>query len=160
MHKFLFVPRKSPFFQSCVSSGSSLLGLMATSSKRAYAIIKSAVPRAPASAAVHCWPVHPQKTLKHCSVSVYGISGSWCTQDLFEPSERVCWVWGLILNAISPLLSSFWGFSFALGHGMAPQSLSSAAQPPLQQLLSCWGFFALGQGVSLHNHSSTMQPPL
>ena len=36
-------------FQSCVSSGSSLVGLMVTSSKRAYAIPRSAVPRAPAA---------------------------------------------------------------------------------------------------------------
>ena len=36
-HKVLFVPSKSLFSQSCVSSGSSVLGLMATSSKRAYA---------------------------------------------------------------------------------------------------------------------------
>ena len=35
---------------------------------------------------------------------------------LFEPSKCLWWVWGLILNAISPLLPSYWGFSFALGH--------------------------------------------
>ena len=35
--------------QSCVSSGHSVVGLMAISSKRAYAIPKSAAPRAPAS---------------------------------------------------------------------------------------------------------------
>ena len=40
--------------QSCVSSGRSMVGLMATSSKRAYAIPKSAAPRAPASVAGHC----------------------------------------------------------------------------------------------------------
>ena len=34
----LFVPSKSVFPQSCVSSGGSMVGLMATSSKRAYAI--------------------------------------------------------------------------------------------------------------------------
>ena len=39
-------------------------------SKRAYAIPRSAAPRAPASAAVHCWPVPPQETLKHSSVSI------------------------------------------------------------------------------------------
>ena len=27
--------------------------------------------------------------------------------------------WGLILNVISPLLPSCWGFSFALGHGVS-----------------------------------------
>ena len=39
---------------SCVSSGSSVVGLMATSSKRAYAILKSAAPRAPVPVAGHC----------------------------------------------------------------------------------------------------------
>ena len=58
------------FPQSCISSGSSVLGLMAASSKRAYAIPKSAAPRAPAPAAVPCWPVPPQDTLRHSSVSV------------------------------------------------------------------------------------------
>ena len=51
-HKVLFVPSKSLFPQSCVSSGGSILGLMVTSSKRAYAIPRSAVPRAPAAG--HC----------------------------------------------------------------------------------------------------------
>ena len=45
-------------------------------------------------------------------LSLCGVSGSWCTQGL---SEHLWWVWGLILNAISPLLPSCWGFSFALG---------------------------------------------
>ena len=40
--------------QSYISSGSSMVGLMTTSSKRAYAIPKSAAPRAPDPAAVHC----------------------------------------------------------------------------------------------------------
>ena len=39
--------------QSCVSSGRSIVGLMATSSKRAYAVPKSAAPRAPAPVAGH-----------------------------------------------------------------------------------------------------------
>ena len=41
-------------FQSCVSSGSSVVELMVTSSKRAYAIPRSAAPRAPTPATVHC----------------------------------------------------------------------------------------------------------
>ena len=53
-HKFLFVPSKSLYPQSCVSSGGSMVGLMATSYKRAYAIPSLAVPRAPASVAGHC----------------------------------------------------------------------------------------------------------
>ena len=53
-HKVLFVPSKSLFPQSCVSSGGSMMGLMVASSKRAYAIPRSAAPRAPAPAAGHC----------------------------------------------------------------------------------------------------------
>ena len=43
-HRVLSVPSKSLFPQSCVSSGGSMVGLMATSSKRAYAIPRSAAP--------------------------------------------------------------------------------------------------------------------
>ena len=66
-HKILFVPSKSLFPQSCVSSGSSVVGFMATSSKRAYALPRSAAPRAPAPEAGHCWPILWQETLKHNS---------------------------------------------------------------------------------------------
>ena len=54
VHKVLFVPSKSLFPQSCVHSGSSMVGLIATSSKRAFAIPRSAAPRAPAPTAGHC----------------------------------------------------------------------------------------------------------
>ena len=53
-HKVLFVPSKSLFPRSCVSSGGSMVGLMETSSKSTYAIPRSAGPRAPAPAAGHC----------------------------------------------------------------------------------------------------------
>ena len=56
--------------QACVSSGSSVVRLMVTSSKRVYAIPKSAAPRAPVPAAGHGWPIPPQEILKHSSVSV------------------------------------------------------------------------------------------
>ena len=58
--KVLFVPSKSLFPQSNVSSRGSMVGLMVTSSQRAYAIPRSTAPRAPAPAAVHCWPIPPQ----------------------------------------------------------------------------------------------------
>ena len=47
------------------------------------------------------------------------VSGSWCTQGLFGPSECLWLEWGLILNMILPLLLSFWGFSFDLGCGLS-----------------------------------------
>ena len=40
--------------QSWVNSGGSMLGFMVTSSKRAYALPRSAAPRAPAPEAGHC----------------------------------------------------------------------------------------------------------
>ena len=39
-HKLLFLPSKCLFSQFCVSSGGSLVGLTATSSERAYAILR------------------------------------------------------------------------------------------------------------------------
>ena len=53
-HKVLFVPSKSLFPHSCVSSGGSIVGLMATSYKRAYAKPMSAACRAPVPMAGHC----------------------------------------------------------------------------------------------------------
>ena len=79
-HKVLFVPSKSLFPQSCVSSGSSMVGLMATSSKRAYAIPRSTAPRAPAPAAVHCWPVPLQETHTVLSQSLWGLWVLLCTR--------------------------------------------------------------------------------
>ena len=54
VQKVLSVPSKSLFPQSCVSSGDSMVGLMATSSERAYDILKSAAPRAAVPVAVQC----------------------------------------------------------------------------------------------------------
>ena len=54
VHKILFVPSKSLFPQSSVSSGGSVVELMVASSKRAYAIPRSAAPRSPALVAGHC----------------------------------------------------------------------------------------------------------
>ena len=54
VHKVLFVPSKSLFPQSYVSSGGSMVGSMATSSKRAYAIPRSTATRAPGPASAYC----------------------------------------------------------------------------------------------------------
>ena len=59
-------------------------------------------------------------------LSLSGVSGSWCAQGLFEPSEHFWWVWHVTLNAYSPLLPSCWGFS-ALGRGVSSHSHSHAA---------------------------------
>ena len=64
-------------------------------------------------AAVHCWSVLLQETLRHSCLSLCGVSGSWWEQGFFEPSEHLCQVRGLTLNVILPLLPSCWGFSVA-----------------------------------------------
>ena len=69
VHKVLFVPSKSLFPQSCVSAGTSMVGLMATSSKRAYVIPRSAAPRAAAPVVDRYWTIPLQETLKHSSGS-------------------------------------------------------------------------------------------
>ena len=63
-------------------------------------------------------------------LSLCGVCGSRCTQGLFEPSDCLQRVWGLIINVILPLLLSCWGFSFALGCGVSPQSCSIAVHLP------------------------------
>ena len=74
-----FVYSKSLFPWSCVSCCGSMVGLLATSSKRAYAIPRSVASRAPAAG--HCWPVPPQETLRHSSGSV---SVGWVNASLFS----------------------------------------------------------------------------
>ena len=48
-----------------------------------------------------------------------GFLGPGVHNVFFEPSKHLWLVWGLILNVISPLLLSCWGFSFGLGHGLS-----------------------------------------
>ena len=60
------------------------------------------------------------QTLKGRSGSVScGVPRSWSALRLFEPSEHFWTVWSLILNLILPLVLSYWGFSFAIGHGVS-----------------------------------------
>ena len=94
--QLLFVFSNSLFPQSCVSSGGSMVGLMVTSSKRAYAIPTSA---APSHTQICCTqsPCPCGRPLLTCTsaedtqtqfwLSLCGVSGSWCTQGLLEPSK-------------------------------------------------------------------------
>ena len=59
-HKVLFVPSKSLFPQSCVSSGGSMVGLMVTSFKRSHA--GTVARSAPNPAVGHCQPTPPLDT--------------------------------------------------------------------------------------------------
>ena len=118
--------------QSCVSSGGSMAGLMATSPIRwlmpyPRLLHPDPLPLQQATADLYLLKRHSDIVC----LSLCGISGSWCTQAMFEPSERLWQVWGLILIVISPLLPYCWGFSFAVGCGVS-QSHFSATQVLLQ----------------------------
>ena len=56
-------------------------------------------------------------------LSLSGASGSWCTQGLFEPSECLWWLSGLILNTISSHYHL--AAASALGYGVSPHICSS-----------------------------------
>ena len=66
--------------------------------------------------------ISTRDTQTQLCLSLCGVSGSWCTHGLFEPSERLGGILGLILNVISSLLPSCWDFS-ALGHGVSPEEV-------------------------------------
>ena len=100
---------------------SSMVGLMATSSKSAYATffvtqvccIQSLSPCG--RPLLILTSTGDTQTLKSRSgsVSVRPL-GPGEHKVLSEPSEHLWQVWGLILNISLPLLPSCWGFSFAL----------------------------------------------
>ena len=76
---------KSLFPQSCISSDGFMVGLMATTSKKAYAIPRSAAPRAPAAG--HCWPIPPQETLTVLAQSLW-VGRAFCA---LPRSELLRW---------------------------------------------------------------------
>ena len=83
-------------------------GLMPASSKRAYADPGLLHPEPLPLQQSTADPYPTGYTQAQFCLSFCGVSGSFCTQGLFEPSEHLWWVWGLILNMILPLLLSFW----------------------------------------------------
>ena len=129
--------------QSCVSSGSSMVGLMAPPPRGSM----------PYPSLLHPEPLSLWQSTadvylhRRCSntvcLSLCGAPGSWRAQGLFESSEHLWWKWGLIPNVNSPVLPSCWGFSFALGRGLSPHSRSRATQQRLQRLWFCCRPFCL-----------------
>ena len=101
-----------------------MVQLMVTSSKRAHAtrcVSQVCCSQRPCPRSRPSRPLSPQKTLRHFkgssgSVSVVSL-GPGMQKLLFEPSNHLWRVWGLILNVILPLPLSCWGLSFALGCG-------------------------------------------
>ena len=132
VHKVLLIPSKSLFPQSYVSSGSSMVEFNGNLNLEGLCHTQVCCPQSPCpcdSPRLACTSTGDTQT-QFC-LSLCGVSGSWWAQGLLELSEHLWQVWGLILNAILPLLPYCRGFS-ALGHGVFPHSRSSALQPPLQ----------------------------
>ena len=89
-HKVLFVPSKSLFPQSYVSSGSSMVGLISNLFREGLCHTQVCCTQSPCLCSI--------PLLTHTSIgdtqtqfclSLYGVSGSWCAQGMFEPSEHL-----------------------------------------------------------------------
>ena len=106
---------------NCLLSGS-MVGLMVTSSKRAYATY-CVTPACCTQSPCPCGRLLLTRTSTGDTQTLKGRSGSVSVGSpgahkvLFEPSKHLWWVRGLILTAILPLLPSCLGFSLALDMG-------------------------------------------
>ena len=102
----------------------SMLGLMVTSSKRFYATRPTSQVCCSQSPCPHGRPLLTSasageaQTLKGRAGSV-SVGSPGTHKVLYDPYKCLWQVWGLILNVISPLLPSCWGFSFALRCGVS-----------------------------------------
>lgn len=114
-------------FSSSWVSGS-MVGLMATSSKRAYATFCASqvcCTHSPCPRRGHCWPMPLQETLKHSQAglaqslvgSLLFCPGSWCTQGCVCALPESLAGMGFDFNVTAPLLLSHCHLSFVLGHG-------------------------------------------
>ena len=101
--------------QSCVSSGSWVNGDLLQEGLCHTQVYCTQMP-CPCSSPLLTRTSAGDTQTQFC-VSLCGVSGPWYAQGLFEPSECLWRIWGLILNVILPLLLSCWGFSFARGCG-------------------------------------------
>ena len=90
LKKVLFVPSKSPFHQSCVSTGDSMVGLLETSSNKDLSHTQVCCTQSPCPCSspllTHTFTGDTQT--QFC-LSLYEVSGSWSAQGLFEPSEHI-----------------------------------------------------------------------
>ena len=132
-----------------------MVGLMATSSKRVYAIPKFAAPRAPVLVAVHCLPLPPQERCSNIVLSP-SLWGPWvllCTKfvwalwvslagmvfdsesEFTPPTILLVLLLCLCMWGVSsqPLQRLYWDFS-DLGCGLSPYGWSSEAWLPLLTL--------------------------
>ena len=104
--------------------GGSTIGLIVTSTKKACAtccVAQVCLTQSPYPCSRPLLTSTGEtQTLKGRSGSVSVVSlGPGVHKVLFESSNNLWWVWGMILNASFLLLPSCCGFSFTLGHGVS-----------------------------------------
>ena len=92
-------------------------------------------------------------------LSLCGVSGSWCTEGFFEPSEHLWRECGFILNANLPFLPSCWA-SLTLDMGylltVAPVPCTTAPAPNvLLGLLLCPWTWVISSQLLQHNAAAT-----
>ena len=117
------VPSKSLFPQSCVSSGSSMVGLMVPPPRGLMPYPGLCTQRPYPCGRPLLTHISAGDTQTQCCLSLCGVLGSWCAQSMFEPSEHLWQVWVLILNVISPLLPSSGASPLPLDMGISAQLL-------------------------------------
>ena len=130
-HKVLFVSSKNLFPQLCVSS-------------KLYGGINGNLLQEGLCHTQVCCTQSPcpcdRPLLTHTSagdtqtqlcLSLCGVSGSCCTQGIFEPSEHLWWVWSLILKAISPTI--LLGLLLCPWTWVSPHSRSSGMHSLIKQ---------------------------
>ena len=136
--KVLFVPFKSLFSQPCVSSGGSIVGLMASCSKRAYSLPRSTAPRAlplqQSAPDLYLLRRYPNTVLSQCL---------WDLCVLVHTNTR--YVWALWVSLADMGFDSkrdfapptiLLGLLLCPGHGISPHRCSSAVPPLLQHRIA------------------------
>ena len=123
-HLVLFVPSKSLFPQSCVSSGGSMMGLMATSSKRPYHTQVSCTQNPCPCSRPLLTRTSTRDIQTQFWLSLCGVSGSWCAQGF------VC----ALQESVSPVLWKFWWLYGGVNGNFSKRAYAiprSAAPEPL-----------------------------
>ena len=91
---------------------------------------------------------------RRCSqfcLSLCRVSGTWCTQGLFEPSEHFWLVCGLILNVISPLLPFLLGLLCLWMWGIPSWLFHNSAAAAL---VPCIKFYISSDDSLMYSHST------
>ena len=133
----------------------SMVGLMATSSKRAYAPhcvtqVYCTQRPCPCGRPLMTCTFGDTQTLKGRSDTVYmGSLGPGAYKIFFEPFKHLWWVWDLILKAILPLLRFCWAWPHPSKQDPVSSTVSLSHQEASISLLS---YSSEGRQNENHNH--------